>query len=51
MVNATVWSFGIVPDKVLHQFEVEIAGFIDIVKEEIDTLLLDGTVESLQETI
>ena len=46
-----MWSFGVVPDEVVHKVEVEIIRLIDVVEMKVDALLLDGAIEALQEAI
>ena len=42
---------GIIPDKVIHELSIKVTRFIQVVDVEVDALLLDGTVESLQEAV
>jgi hypothetical protein len=49
--NTPVWFLSIVPDEIIHQLAVKIVRLVQIVEVEIDTLLLDGAVKSLQETV
>jgi len=46
-----VWFLRIIPDQVFHEFSVEVIRFIEVIDVEVNTLLLDGAVESLQKAI
>ena len=48
VIDTPMRFFSIIPDKILHEFLIKDLRFIQVVNVQVNTLLLNGPVESLQ---